>query len=511
MKKLTALVLAMLMLLGIAGIAAADGAEYKKEVVIGWQQKITTLDPQANAQTQHYAMYKLTHESLVHYNYETQTVEPQLASSWEISEDGLTYTFHLLENVKFSNGETLTADDVVFTYERAVNAAAAPVATIAGYIESMETPDDLTVVMHLTGRNSGFLVYMGDIASNGILNRKALQDDPDNGAWVGTGRWIVEYFAVGEDITYVKNPYYHGEDTPTERLVFKYISDDNARVIAQEAGDTDISNYLRAGAWDEFRSHEDQVLYTFPQSSTTCLWLNTTKEPCDDVYMRLAIAYAINYDNVIIGGFDGQAERAYTNWGPNQFGNFTDWASVGLEPYEYNIEKALEYKAKSKYADADYIELHIGCSGDDRALQAQIIQESLKKIGVTVIIDVYDSATYISYANQGDVLQAGISGQSWAANGDSQRVAYKDGNAKNRSRLFIPETIEFFDQALAASTDEEAYECYKQIQIITHENCPMVPICYQMKAVGMVKGVSGVIWDISGAYDLSGVTIEIQK
>ena len=520
MKKLTALLLAGVLLLSLASCSSNNSPtestaspdstkEYKKTITFGWTQQTTTLDPQAKQQTQHNSLYMLTHETLVSYNEATGNVDPLLATVWDVSEDGLTYTFKLREGVKFSNGETLTADDVVFTYNRAKESAkAATLVALCKFIDNVEAVDANTVKFTLTQKNSGFLITMGDDSCNGILNRKAVETDPEKGPYVGTGRWIVETYNSTDDLVYVRNDNYWGGVLPTEKLVFVLNTDDNSRVINQESGTYDITNLIRAQFWAEFKKYENQDLYIYTPSTTATLWFNTSKEPVNDPYVRLAIAYAINYEDFIIGAFDGAAEHATTNWGKNQFGYFDAWDTVGLSAYEYNLEKAKEYMAKSSHPDGCTIT--ISCGTKSRANQIVLIQNDLKKIGIEVICDQTDSATYSANANAG-LCMAGISNNSWNATGEAQRVAYTEGSAENRCQYFSDEITALFDKALAADDLETAADCYKQIQILTHEDCPMIPLIIQYNAVGMVKGVSGIVWSTSGSYDLSKVVIEIQK
>ena len=95
-----------------------EDVKYKEKVVLAYGGKTTTIDPQVVSNIHHDTIFKLSHNSLIKYNWDTKEMEPELATEWSVSADGLTWTFKLREGVKFHNGETLEADDVVFTFER---------------------------------------------------------------------------------------------------------------------------------------------------------------------------------------------------------------------------------------------------------------------------------------------------------------------------------------------------------------------------------------------------------
>ena len=194
-KRAISMLLAMLLIFGLVGCSSKEPeappsneseqkeTAYKDCLVIGDSETLSNLDPQANNSTYNRRIYEMTHNTLVRYDFTTGEYTPNLAESYEISEDGLQYTFHLHQGVKFHNGDDCTAEDVVYTFERAMESS-----TLANGIvglEKVEAIDDYTVIMTLSAVNVEFII---GISSNGfvILDKDAISADPERGAMVGT-------------------------------------------------------------------------------------------------------------------------------------------------------------------------------------------------------------------------------------------------------------------------------------------------------------------------------------
>ena len=160
MKKLISLLLAAMLLMGLAGGAAAEGI--KDEVVIGYDTKTNSLDIQEVSLVGNSYIYNMTHEGLVTYDTNSNQMIYLLAESCDISEDAKEYTFHLRKGVKFHDGSDFTADDVIFTVDRALNNAttASAISSIYALIETYTAVDDYTVKFVLKSGDSDLLIKM---------------------------------------------------------------------------------------------------------------------------------------------------------------------------------------------------------------------------------------------------------------------------------------------------------------------------------------------------------------
>lgn len=167
--------------------AASESTEvtYKESVTIGTSAQISVIDPQGQSNLQHDQLFKMSHDRLVAYNHETGEIEPELAESWEISDDGLVYTFKLVEGSAFHDGSAFTANDVVYTINRGYDSAVV-VAKLKS-LDTVEAVDDYTVKMTLKAPNVDWLMNLSNCVSavlpsfegNGIIKQYKSVDQSD--------------------------------------------------------------------------------------------------------------------------------------------------------------------------------------------------------------------------------------------------------------------------------------------------------------------------------------------
>lgn len=519
MKKLIALLFYVMLLCSIVGGCAEnekpDSAKedlpenevkYKEELIVGNNVKITTLNPQGIANAGHGIQYQLTHESLVHYNTVTSEIEPRLAKSWELSKDGKTYTFKLRDDVYFHNGEKLTADDIIFTIEFGKEHSPGVVPIYNSVVEA-KAVDDHTLELTLKSPNMDFLINIGSCGFYGILNRKAVEADPDDGPNIGTGPWVNKEFEVGNYNLAERNEEYWGEKPVTKRMRFRYIPENSARLIALETDEIDLCLFPANSEWELIENNKDIELFSWEAATMDSFVFNTTKVPGNDLNLRLAIAYALNYEDLIDGAYEGYGKKCNTFWNPKAFGYFDDWASVGLEDYNYNMDMAKGYMAKSKYSNG--VDLRIAVNNKERVLLAQIIQAQLKPLGINIIVEEYDTAGFSSMATAG-LHESLIVGMGISMAPDDIRRFMAPGSTMNRSRLENPRVLELMDLAVAETDDVKRIEYYKELQIIIHEECPQIPMFHKYDGVAYHKDVSGGIYDNRGYHELAYLKREIK-
>lgn len=521
MKRLIALLLCTILICSIVGGCAEkekpnsiieedkpkNEVMYKEELIIGCTVKITSLSPQGVANVGHGLLYQMTHESLVHYNTETSKVEPRLAKSWELSEDGKTYTFNLRDDVYFHNEEKLTADDIVFTIEYGKEHNPGTVPIFKSVVEA-KAIDDNTLELTLDSPNMDFLINIGSCGFYGILNRKAVEANENDGPAIGTGPWVNKEFSVGDYVLVERNEAYWGEKPATKRVRFRYIPENSARLIALETDEIDVCIYPDQSEWELIKDNKDLVLFPYKAATIQTFVFNTTKEPGNDPNLRLAIAYALNYQELIDAAYSGYGEKCKTYWNPAAFGYFDDWASVGLSDYDYNIDKAKEYMAKSKYPNG--VDLKIAVNSKERVLMAQVIQAQLKPLGINVIVDEYDSAGFTAMATDG-LHESIIVGMGISIAPDDIRRFLGSGSTMNRARFENPRVQELMNLAVAEFDDVKRMEYYKELQIIIHEECPLIPMFHKYDAVAYHKDVSGGIYDNRGYHEFAYLKREIKE
>ncbi|AYE87575.1 ABC transporter substrate-binding protein [Sulfitobacter sp. D7] len=297
-KTLPALTLAF----GLMASASAAA-----ELVIGMQQEPTSLDPTADATASIDSMMtQNVFESLTTVA-ENGEVQPNLAASWEVSEDGLTYTFTLAEGVTFHDGSTLDAEDVVYSFERAMGEDSVnPSKDIFEPIESVKAVDTQTVEITLSGKDAFFLFNMGQGDSAIVAAESA---EGNNANPVGSGPFKFDSWTRGDRLTLIKNPDHRdAADVALDKVVFRFISDPAAATAAMMAEELDaFPGFPAPELLPQFEADPRFRVNVGSTEGEVILAMNNAKPPFDNVEVRRAVATAIDRNEIIEGAMYGQA------------------------------------------------------------------------------------------------------------------------------------------------------------------------------------------------------------
>ncbi|MFC6641584.1 MULTISPECIES: ABC transporter substrate-binding protein [Sulfitobacter] len=297
-KTLPALTLAFGLMASVSAAA---------ELVIGMQQEPTSLDPTADATASIDSMMtQNVFESLTTVA-ENGEVQPNLAASWEVSEDGLTYTFTLAEGVTFHDGSTLDAEDVVYSFERAMGEDSVnPSKDIFEPIESVKAVDSQTVEITLSGKDAFFLFNMGQGDSAIVAAESA---EGNNANPVGSGPFKFDSWTRGDRLTLVKNTDHRdAADVALDKVVFRFISDPAAATAAMMAEELDaFPGFPAPELLPQFEADPRFRVNVGSTEGEVILAMNNAKPPFDNVEVRRAVATAIDRAEIIEGAMYGQA------------------------------------------------------------------------------------------------------------------------------------------------------------------------------------------------------------
>jgi len=264
-------------------------------------------------------------------------VNPALAKSWDISEDGLTYTFHLQDGVKFHDGTDMNADDVVFSLNRAraEDSTNAQKALFAG-IESVTAVDPLTVEIKLSAPNGSFTFNLawGDAV---IVGEESVADEATNP--VGTGPFKFANWVQGDRVELVRNDAYWGEAPALATATFKFISDPNAAFASMMAGDVDaFPNFPAPETLEQFKADPRFNVIVGSTEGETILSTNNKSGALADVKVREAIAHAINRQEIIDGAMFGYGTPIGTHFAPH---NPAYLDLTGMSAYDPELSRKL--------------------------------------------------------------------------------------------------------------------------------------------------------------------------
>lgn len=293
----------------VAALATAfvGPALAQSQVSLGLQQEPTSLDPTTDATAAIDGIITANVlESLTTVN-EAGEVLPALATSWEISEDGLTYTFKLAEGVTYHDGTAFDAEDVKFSFDRAMaEDSENPSKGIFAPIESVTVVDPLTVEMTLKNRDAFFLFNMaqGDASIVAPESVDSLKTAP-----VGTGAYRFDSWTRGDRLTLVKNPDHRdAESVEMERVVIRFISDPASASAALLAGELDaFPGFPAPEMLPQFEADPRFVVEVGSTEGEVILAINNAKPPFDTIEVRRAISHAIDRDEIIDGAMYGRA------------------------------------------------------------------------------------------------------------------------------------------------------------------------------------------------------------
>ncbi len=385
MKYLTAAAFACL-----AGAASAQ----QTSITIGMQLEPPHLDPtSAAAAAIDEVVYANVYEGLTRFGPDG-SVLPGLAESWEVADDGLSYDFHLREGVTFHDGAALTAEDVVFSIDRAraedsTNAQKA----LFESIDEVTAVDDLMVEITLKQPNGALLFNLawGDAVIVDESDVDTLTTNP-----VGTGPFMFKDWVEGDRVELVRNPDYWGEPVALESATFKFISDPTAAFAAMMAGDIDAFPVFPAP--ENLAQFEADPRFTVLVGSTegeTILAMNNGVEPFDNVKVREAVAHAIDRQAIIDGAMFGYGTPIGTHFAPHHPAYVDLTGKSAFDP-----EKAKTLLAEAGYPDGFTTTLKLPPPSYARR-GGEIIASQLRAVGIQTQITNLEWAQWLEEVFRG--------------------------------------------------------------------------------------------------------------
>lgn len=367
---------------GITMLALTPAEAAKTTLNLGMSVEPAGLDPTIAAPV---AIGQVTwqniFEGLVSID-ETGKVQPQLAKSWEISPDGLTYTFKLQSGVKFHDGEAFDSAAAKFALDRARGKDSVnPQKRFFASIASIDTPDTETLVLHLTNPTGSLIYWLGWPASVMVGPKSA---DNDKVTPVGTGPFKFSTWAKGDHVELAKNADYWNKDgaAKLDKVTFRFINDPQAQAAALKSGDLDA--FPEFAAPELMSSFDGDARLTTKVGNTelkVVAGMNNARKPFDDKRVRQALMMAIDRQTVIDGAWSGLGTAIGSHYTPNDPG-YQDMTGV----LPYNVEKAKALLAEAGYPNGFTFTI----KSPQMAYaprSAQVMQAMFAEIGVAMNIE----------------------------------------------------------------------------------------------------------------------------
>ncbi len=386
-----------------AAALEAGSSEAKEELVFVNYRDIRDLNPHLYA-GEMYAQ-EMLYETLV--NITADGYEGCLAESWDISDDGKTYTFHIRDGVKFSDGEVCDANAIKANFDAIIeNKDRHTWLEMMNLLVGVSAPDDKTFVIELSEPYYPLLTELGVTRPFAMISPKAMKDGSTKdgvNAYIGTGPYVLTDFVTDEYAVFEANENYWGEQPKIKKITVKVIPDNQTRILALEKGEIDMifgKNMIDADAINQYTGNDKFTVSLSDPTSTRQIVLNTTRDVLADKEVRQALQHATNKQAISDGIFYGLEQPADT-----LFAKTVPYCDIDLEPYAYDVELAQSMLDEAgwvvgadKIRERDGQKLNIDLlynsdSVTEKAI-AEYLQSEYQKIGISLNIHGEEEQSY---------------------------------------------------------------------------------------------------------------------
>ncbi|MCL6449932.1 MAG: ABC transporter substrate-binding protein [Acetobacteraceae bacterium] len=495
---LVVVVLASSFAFGCAGRGAQPQGQPTEDQTLVFVNNLdpTTLDPHISNDAQSNIFTLAMYETLLRYKPNSTELEPWLAERYEVSKDGLEFTFYLRKGVKFHDGADLDAEAVKYSFER-MKGVGMGLAFVLDPMAGIEAVDQYTVKITLSKPSVPFLQTIPNVFIVSPKSFKANVKDNDWGReWAynhvaGTGPYRLTFWERGRRLQVEKFPdYWRGwQGKHIERLVLVVADEPGTRRLMLEAGDVDMMIKLEDQVDDvaALKAKEGITVVINPTLSATYIAMACNRPPFSDVRVRKAVSYAFDYqthNDIAYGGYALQAQGIL----PKSMKFHND----KLFMYSCDPEKARQLLAEAGYAggfNADFC--YVGSSGVQRRT-SEILQSSLAKVGIQVapspmtwptllakfqdpktVPDMYNLNMHAAYPDPDYVLSR------WVHSNATGQRGFNGGCYSN------PRVDQLIDQGLVTYDEREREAMYKEVQEILVEDAPYIWVANPQYIVAM--------------------------
>ncbi len=482
-KKMTALLLCLILALGMFSACGKKDADAKSggTLLIGMAAEPITLNPNGKVDSNMGIIAPLLFSKLMTVTATGKTV-CDLAESYELSGDHLSYTFHLPANVKFSDGQPLTSADVKFSFEEVVKQSGQAADALLA-IKTIECPDAQTVVITLNEPSASFL---GSLAYDGvyILPKHVYEGKDWLGADgmqtpVGSGPFKFNKWDSGISLSVVKNEnYYKGPDLPyLDGITFSFIADVDTALQAFQNGELDIMGVIPSDAAIKTLMVDSRYnCYYTMYASRFFIGFNLDEEPFNDINFRMAVAQALDIDDLITKAMSTCCQKAGGYFSP--LFDFANDPNVKLPAFNLDEAKAsMEKTGLTKGSDGFYCHVTMETYNyEPFPSMSQVIKSQLAEIGIDVTINMMEYGAWDENVRQNRDFQMTVIGTYVGPDVAGFAPFITTGGAWNLADYSNARIDELMAEASTKITDEERAPYYQEVCQILNTDLPMVMI-----------------------------------
>ncbi len=500
MKKLTALLFLVVMTLSMSACSnqelnSNDKADstVKTELVMGYTTEPEGLDPHRTAASSTFSVTNNIYDTLVGVTSDWE-ITPRLAKEWVISEDGMSITFALRDDVYFHNGRQMTSNDVEFSFNR-LKDAESPKAKDYANIVKIQVIDDYNIKFTTETLDvellKSFAYPWAAVVPEEAVD--SLKTKP-----VGTGAFTLKEWIPQQQLTLQKNENYYGDEAKLETVKFVLIPDATSMMASFQVGDVDIIP-LTGDQITMIEGNENYQVISQPMNAVQIMSLNTNNKILSNEKVRQAIAMAINKDDVIEVSTFGYGDKIGSHL-PSTSPDYYDTNEI----IEYNPAKAKELLKQAGYENGFDINMSLPKNYQLHVDAGQVIADQLSKIGINVNIELLEWGTWLSDVYGGKKFDMTVVGHTGRLDSYAFLSRYKS-DSNDYISLKTGEVDDLLSQAKKELDNNKKKEIFKEIQIILANKLPAIYLQTPHTLLGLQKNVGGMEIFPIDFYDFKGV------
>jgi peptide/nickel transport system substrate-binding protein len=487
--------------------AATSSGSGVDTLVIANAVKVDTLDPEANSVNESIWLDQNLYSRLLQPNATGTALLPDLATSWDISSDGLSYTFHLRPDAQFADGSPVTAADVVYSIDRSRKFSGGWGFLLTA-VKTITAPDTHTVTITLSQPHAPLLadlaMYAYSVVPEKLVKAQgaAFFQHP-----VGSGPFMVTSFSADSEVDLARNPHFYGIKPKISKVKLLIVPDDNSRVLMLESKKADVIENPPGNLVNQINSTPGLSVQLFPSTRVDFIQLDQHYKPFKSQLVREALNYAIDRNAIVKLAYQGHATPG-SSFMPYKM----EFWNSQLQPYQYNPAKAKQLLAQAGYPHG-FSTFLITVSGDVAGqAEAVVVKSELAAVGINVSIQSYELLTAYDKEDNGHSQM----GERYWTNDiiDPDEVATFGADCKGGANAFnsywcSSQATSLVNQARAERDNAARQQMYSQIQQIIYDQSPYLVIDYSPYRYGVGGWVHGFHVSPLGNYQLSLETLTV--
>jgi len=491
-----------------AALTAAQEPTPGGTLIVAFEADPEILDPHKTTALIASRVIQLTHDGLVTKGYDG-TIQPGLADAWEVSEDGLTYSFTLKTGVTFHSGKEFSSADVKYTFDRWLADEASPTAYNFAAISAVEAPDATTVVFTLSIPNN-LLLDQFSIGWASILNQEAVEAAGDQygvSAVDGTGPFKFESWSRSQSLVFSRHDAYtwgapifsNPGPAYVEGVEIRIIPEAATRIAEFQSGNVHLVQEVPAADVERLTNAQGVTVVQYEQLQTTYFGMNQAVFPTSELSVRQAINHAINKEEVAFGAYFGLGIAADTILHPGTAGYWPGAADLVMA---YDPEQAKSILEADGWVEgSDGVREKDGqplavpywvINTNENVLAAQILEQQLAEVGIRLETEQYEQTAWFEAARSGEQTAFAIG--VFYDNADVLYFYFHSVQmpAPNRFGYSVPEIDAWLDESRANPDPAVVEAAYASIQQRLLEDAVIAPLIHQLGTLGVADGVEGV-------------------